>query len=293
MTVVRDLPLAFCEPGVVVDSWDDADLLRAVRWKRSAPQPLRAACAAGDVAAFTEHLHRHWLALHRRMSKAASKHAPPLPVLWSRLAWPASERARELLDLCESLAAKDDQAKRKPRKESTVSHNGRHSPRRAIDRLRDWVGAVEPDAPLSPCELAALLDLWPLAVRDDDAALAWRLWRSALVATAELSRSLDDPAAACGEARDQTLIVRGELPWRAGLLFADLKRSGRPRRAGRSFLTRELDDRTDDDGTLHAELGERMPLWLAPLVRSAEWAARFDEPLFKGRAAARFRSLLT
>ncbi|MCH7988640.1 MAG: hypothetical protein IID46_05735 [Planctomycetes bacterium] len=117
------------------------------------------------------------------------------------------------------------------------------------------------------------------------------LWRKTLSLAVEFSANFDEPAGS-DVPEDQRLLISGELPWEAGLLFADIKGAAKPAKSGSRFLRKELLDQTDSDGTPHAELLERLSLWIAPLVRATEWSQTFREKLWKADSRERFRSLV-
>jgi hypothetical protein len=105
--------------------------------------------------------------------------------------------------------------------------------------------------------------------------LWWPLWRATLNAV-HADREPEDEAAT----PDVRLLVQGELPFLAGLVFADLKFAPRLAERGRRLLRKELVAQSDSDGTPRAELLPRLPLWLAPLVRCTVWADRFGAELW-------------
>ncbi|MCA9024247.1 MAG: hypothetical protein KDA86_03440 [Planctomycetaceae bacterium] len=91
---------------------------------------------------------------------------------------------------------------------------------------------------------------------------------------------------------DRLLLVRGEIPWRGGLLFADVRHAGQMRKAGRSYLRNELEALTDGDGTPHARTLHRLPLTLAAFVRSADAGEKSGKSLWDAESAERFEQLI-
>lgn len=115
-----------------------------------------------------------------------------------------------------------------------------------------------------------------LLTSDDslDSSLNWVLWQRLAV---ECRRSAAVPSQ---ETPDQLVLRSGEIPWLAGILLEPWSEAKKLRELGRRTLIKELIARTDSDGTPHAELLPRMPLWLAPLIRATLWAERFGHTLW-------------
>ncbi len=79
---------------------------------------------------------------------------------------------------------------------------------------------------------------------------------------------------------------------RAGLLFGDLRGSGKRLRAGRDYHRDMLEDSTDTDGTPHARYLERLSLSIAAYVRSTDAGELFGRPLWNRRSNDRFHGLV-
>lgn len=86
--------------------------------------------------------------------------------------------------------------------------------------------------------------------------------------------------------------LTGELAYTAGLLLAPLKGTARLRRDGTAWLQQDLLDRTDTDGTPHADLLPLLPQWLGTLVRTATWGRRFASPPWNRTGSVRFDFLV-
>jgi hypothetical protein len=105
----------------------------------------------------------------------------------------------------------------------------------------------------------------------------------------EISRQTPPTA---DETPDELLMRTGELPLLAGYLLEPWREAKKLRQQGRRQLVKELIDRTDNDGTPHAELLPRLPLWLAPLIRATLWAERFAGILWSDEERRRLSLLL-
>lgn len=107
----------------------------------------------------------------------------------------------------------------------------------------------------------------------------FRLWRVLFENVSRLTREAE-PAPGTSLEPDQQLLLFGELPWRAGAFFNEIKGSERLRKRGAGFLEHELCERTDQIGTPHATIVPRLPFWLASLLRCHFAAAEQGVPLW-------------
>jgi hypothetical protein len=91
---------------------------------------------------------------------------------------------------------------------------------------------------------------------------------------------------------DEHLLLAGEIPWQAGLLFADVIGADRWQQAGAQFIRHQLLECTDETGLPHAGLLDRLPQWLASMLRATLWGQACDVPLWTGPSRRRFEGLL-
>jgi hypothetical protein len=91
---------------------------------------------------------------------------------------------------------------------------------------------------------------------------------------------------------DEHLLLSGELPWQAGLLFADVIGADRWQQAGAQFIRHQLLECTDETGLPHAGLLDRLPQWLASMLRATLWGQACDVSLWTGPSRRRFEGLL-
>jgi len=300
-----------------LDGLNDVEFLKAVRWNRNAPKPLVRCAKAGDVPKFTRMLARRRGIVQRTgTGKRATRPAIPRPALWSAAAFEDSARSAELIAIWSEFDPRLKRPKGKRGVESlrrakavrdgesetnVTSHRKRKGKGKKSgppsnwfemeSRLSDWLEGVSAAAPLQPFELLVLFELLPAIGRELSPPLVWKLWRCALSGAASLSTEIDEPFGSRAT-DDQRVVIAGELPFQAGLLFNGVKRAGRFGRSGAKYLAKQLCDRTDTDGMPHAELLPRLPFWLAGFVRAKQWALAFKRKLWNAETEERFELLV-
>lgn len=278
----------------------DEEFLGSISWARTTPRRLLEAARQGNIEVFCGELSRQYTGGVRRgrSKRVAGVAVPVKAALWSQHAFEESRRTAELVQIWQSSATGKARARVK------IGTGGRHSRVRGRSngagktsaagwdrRIHRWLDKLDRGESLSPFELLILFEILVQNVGDFPAETGFRLWRVALVASIEQSVGRDF-LSGCQATADQRLLVEGELPFQAGLLFAGVSAVAKYSRTGRNILRKELEARTDTDGTPEAELLERLGFWLAPLVRSAEWAKRFRSELWDDDLEERYRSLI-
>lgn len=275
------------QTGISFGTWagSSADLpdeafLRSVRWRRSAPERVVSAAARGDVAGFCDRLRRQARKRPPRMKSAAGVLAPLLHPLWSQHAFDAgvmTERFVEGLTTLERISRK---------------RGSREKPSRRVSRI---VGSCLDEGMANPTEdpfallvLLTLLTELPAALDDTQCFRLWRLTFSGVLAQTAVTSSDCDPTLH----DDQWLLTRGEIPWRSGLLFGEVRGAGKLLRSGQCALRRQLDEMTDTDGSPHARLLERLPLAIAVCTRSMYAGEVCGEPLWNHSTRDRFERLI-
>lgn len=257
----------------------DVDFLQALAWEKSAPRAVREAAAAGEPAAFL----RAW----REFAGPATggRKLSGWACLWSQAAWPDDDGLARLLQAI-APAKKSSSKARKVAIKAAADWPRKLAP--LLDRLSMHAAQSHPaahaigtdtsvaTAAAGPLTVLAAAELWATRGGSLPAAPAFALWRGLLTALqAALATPVDDAAPL-----EIQLVRRGELPFLAGAFFPGLSGSATLLREGKKFLARELSDRTDSDGTPHAELLPRLPLWLAPFVRATWWSELAEVPVW-------------
>lgn len=273
--------LSFSPGSADFSASNDLEFLKAIEWERGADPAMRAAAALGDVSAFVS-------ACQIRTRNTLD--APPAyaaDILWSQAAFPGEADLVPLLEEALGVSSKPRKGPRRPANKST---------RNFAQRVEALVYALtgEPQTVQTAnaaFALAASMELLAYAGGRLRSAQYWRLWRYSLVQAIQLVQDLAaevDPTVPS----DIQLIERGEVPYVAGLLFEGIAGASQLVKTSRKTITRELVDNTDTDGTPHADLVERLPLWLAPLVRVTRLARALDVRLWTRDQDDLLRSLV-
>ena len=260
----------------------DAELLAGIVWRRSAPAGLQRAACRGDLEEFGRRLRAR--PLFRRAAKrvqrwndAASGACPPCwQPLWSRHAFESSDRSARLAELLTSWKSPAADLSRKARRRLIQG---------TVDLGDELHGAIAPD-PFEQLGWGTLL-LYGDYLPDE---LFGRLWCAAYGWLHSPAATHDADSAWTA---DQRLLARGEVPLLFGRLYADVRGARRTAAHGAQRLREELHDLTDRDGTPHARLLERLPLWLAPFVRATHTGHLLEQPWWDAAAQRRFRRLVT
>lgn len=280
--------ICFGDRSVDCTVYDDAQFLQAIQWDdtvqsdhavRTLPALIEAA-ERGDVEQFSETLAMNRCALfalpkRKRLSGIAKEKM----ALWSQSAFGISSQnfssqTVALIDIWQT-------------------NNALPALEKALTEWCDSGISTEASAAenFSPVELLLLHEMLLAVGRELSAALRWSLWRHTLETAMMLSAQLPEPSGSSAT-NDQRLLVAGELPFQAGLLFAGVKGAAELRQQAVGELSNRLLENSDTDGTPHAELIGRMPLWLAPFVRAKRWGKAFGEPCFNEKADGHYRELL-
>ena len=294
-TKMANTSISFQDRVTDFEALSDAEFLSRISWTRSAGKQLLAAAQLGDVATFVDRWQKS-LSKRGLKKKTVRKHASSFS-LWSRHAFEGSsgsDIASQMLEAVFHGPAKTKSAigagksKRRHKKKSKSSKRSGQS----VAELNRWLSNLKPNELGSPFELLTLLELLARRVSESDPQTTWLLWRTTLSQAIRFADELHEPEGN-SIAADQRLLVTGELPWQIGLLFADVDGAKELAAIGKKVLRGQLEENTDTDGTPKAELVDRLPLWLAALVRSAEVASLFDEPLWDDDSAERFHDLVS
>ena len=256
----------------------DSEFLQALTWERSAEAELRSAAASGNVAKFSKLCQAKLRELDP--NTAAGAHCGER-VLWSELSYCEEAGLTRLIErTSETAARKAPAGSHRPVNKPAVNWSQRVN--QLIIELTASVCSAEP----RPYALLASIEVLAHSGHRLSVDHFFKLWRTTL---SELMMwptvQHDDPTMS----PDHCLVEHGEIPYVGGLLFRDISCASNLIKSGRKILINDLIDKTDTDGTPHAEILARLPLWLAPLVRATLMATRFGDELWN----AENRQLLT
>ncbi|MAT14710.1 MAG: hypothetical protein CMJ46_05495 [Planctomyces sp.] len=90
----------------------------------------------------------------------------------------------------------------------------------------------------------------------------------------------------------QMLVLEGELPWLAGLLFGSADRFREYGESGQKTLRKALKKSLDNDGTPSASIIDFLAEWLAPLIRGHFWGKLFGQDVWKKKQVELYEDLL-
>lgn len=261
--------ISFAASSADVSATNDAEFLKAIEWERGADAAMRAAAATGDVNAFVAAWQQH--------VRNAGGEAPTFAatILWSQAAFPDEA---ELVPLLEEAAGVPSKPSKGPRR--TANKTTRNFAQRVESLVYALTGEPQTVQTANAAfALAASMELLANAGGRLRNQQVWRLWRYSLIQAIHLTRQVPaevDPTLPA----DIEMLERGEIPYVAGLVFEGIVGASQLVKTGKKGLSRELVDSTDTDGTPHAEIVERLPLWLAPLIRVTRIARAFDVRLW-------------
>lgn len=273
--------LSFSRSSADLSAASDADFLKAIEWERGADASLKAAASAGDVKAFIAACQQH---LRQAKGDAASSYSAS--ILWSHAAFPDEA---ELIPLLEEAmgVAKPRKTQRRPANKAT---------RTFAQRVASLVYALtgEPQTVQTAnaaFALAASLELLACTDTKLRPQQFWRLWRHSLLSAIQMLQELTDEVDPTIPA-DINLIERGEIPFLAGLVYEGIAGASLSMKAAKKELGANLIGSTDTDGTPHAEVVERLPLWLAPLIRVTRIGRAFDLRIWNRDQEERLQSVV-
>jgi len=257
-------------------SLNNIELLQALAWERGADPALKAAAMAGDLEAAQSAL---LAALQPQVTGRESALGCGARTLWSLAAFPEETDLGKLLAQVSGLPTKARTGQKRATNKAPKTLAQRVEP--LIRHLTTEDDNDETSDPVSPFALAAALEVLALAGARLRPEQLWKLWRHSLSQIVHLTGTAaneddHDPTIPT----DVQLIERGELPFVAGVLFGDVAGATDLVKTGRKVLARTLGENADSDGTPRAEMIERLPLWLAPLIRASLIAKRFDVKLW-------------
>jgi hypothetical protein len=255
----------------------NSEFLKALSWDRSVDPALKAAAASGDVAGFC----KIWQVAHRA-NEFGTTHGATYGerVLWSQQAFPEEAGlARIIAQATEAIGKKPGKPHR-PVNKPAINWSQR------VNLLATELTAAVCSAEPRPFALLASLEFLANSGHRLSVDQFFNLWRHSLSDLLMWPTVIhQDPTVPA----DVSLVEYGEIPFVGGLFFHEIANATNLVKSGRKVLAAELVDKTDTDGTPHADILPRLPLWLAPFVRATLMMDRFQD----GAWNAEQRQLLT
>ena len=259
--------LSFAAQVVDLPGHSDSEFLQALTWDRTSPASIREAAENGNVAEFC----KAWQA-SRRLAEANSRTGAGCGerALWSEPAFAEESGLARLISQGTSLSTKKSAASR-PAIKPSVKWSQRVGP--LVAEITAAVSSVEH----RPFAMLAALELLVQSGHRLPANLFFPLWRHTLSELLMWPTVIhSDPTVPA----DVTVVEHGEIPFTGGLVFHEIASASSLVKSGRKVLAKELVEKTDTDGTTHAEVIPRLSLWLAPLVRATAMADRHQISLW-------------
>jgi hypothetical protein len=232
----------------------------SLTWERGAAPELKKGASEGKVAAFL----KSWAALF-----AGGKALPA--GCWSKWSWETFPPGA-VDDTLARLIAPEASVPKGTKRRSAIKPVA-SSEKVRWDGIAQELANIASSRSLTPYEALLGCEALVRGLRRPNQAALGPLWKGLadLVPTYVVDTDPVDTSR-----RDAAAVLRGELPWLLGMLFRGLAGSAALRQAGAAFLKQEVIGQTDSDGTPHAELVARLPLWLAPFIRIALFAEALD-----------------
>ena len=257
-------------------SLNNIELLQTLAWERGADPALKAAATAGDLDETQSAL---LVALQPQATGRESALGCGALTLWSLAAFPEEADLGKLLASVAGLSGKTRAGQKRATNKAPKTLAQRVEP--LIRHLTTEDDNDETSQPVTSFAVAAALEVLAFAGARLRPEQLWKLWRHSLSQIVHLTnRKSDEDDHDPTIPTDVQLIERGELPFVAGVLFGDVAGALDLIKTGRKVLARSLSENVDSDGTPRAEVIERLPLWLAPLIRASLIAKRFNVKLW-------------
>ncbi len=271
-------------------SLSDEEFLPAVGWASKPRGDLMKGAQAGDLERFGQGLTAGLKAIAKQ--KKQTRHS--LEMMWSVL-WSAEKvedtgRTADLIHLVESASAVPAKSKKAPK-----AGKKKKAPDLSWDEisrlLYGWLEQVTLSEPMQPFELLLLMELLENVGYRLAPATLISAWRACLCAAVAHCFKLEETDFS-ETPDDQILLVSGEVPWRASFLFAGVAGAKNLRQLGQQNLRDGFFERTDTDGTPHADMLSRIDFWLATMTRSLFIGQVWKKRLWDKESLERFQLTL-
>lgn len=264
----------------------DEEFLQAIQWKSKPTGDLMKGAQAGNLNRFSKGLGACLKETAKRKKQNKTQAAMMWSSLWSEEATEETCRLSDLTKLIKSIrdfAAKAKKSSQKGKRKKTSGLSWDETSR----LLTAWLSQVTSTEPLKPYELLLLIELLEnVGYRLAPATLV-SLWRECLFAAASLCFNLEETDFS-ETPEDEVILVSGELPWHLSFFFSEIDGAKNLRQLGQQNLRDCFFDRTDNDGSPHADFLPRIDFWLATLTRSLYVGQLWKKSVWDREARDRF-----
>lgn len=263
----------------------DEEFLQSIQWKSKRAGKLLKAASAGDVNQFSKALCTQLKEIAKQ--KKQGKHAADMlwASIWSEEAEEETCRTSDLISVIKSAI------KLSEKKKNSKTGKRKKSPELSWDEvsrlLAGWLVQVTVAEPLRPYELLLLTELLEnVGFRLAPSTLV-SVWRHCLFSAASLCFNLEETDFS-EISEDQVILISAEIPWRSGFLFSEVSGAKNFRQLGQQNLRDCFFERTDNDGTPHADILPRLDFWLATFTRSLYIGRGWGKSVWDQEAQDRF-----
>ncbi len=265
----------------------DEEFLQSVQWKSKPTGDLMKGAQSGELGRFCKGLASTLKSIGKQKRSGKLSAEMPWSTLWSVESVDETCRTSDLISLIGSARKLLARAKKKSK-----TAKRKETPELSWDEISrllvGWIDQISASDPLQPFELLLLIEMLEnLGTRLAPAALI-SVWRACLFSTVTLCFKLEETDFS-GIPEDQVALISGEVPWRAGLFFSDISGAKNFRQLGQQNLRDSFFDRTDNDGTPHADFFPRLDYWLITLTRATYAGQVWGKKLWDQEALDRFQ----
>ncbi|MFN0196709.1 MAG: hypothetical protein ACKVT0_08175 [Planctomycetaceae bacterium] len=296
--------LSFGRAVPPVQSLSDVDFLRQINWRQSTSSKILHAVEQGDKERFQEVILKELadLVKYAPSGKTSGRRSG---AEWSFYPFSPTERFLNLKTLVLETARKNprDAVQTTSLHDSNghadpgLNGNGEEKKSKKVVQsqltagLAEWLHETRMSQELSPSEWLLLTDVLISRGAELAADVFCRLWRTLLT---EALNGAHTPVEQFVHATNvaQQVVIIGEIPWRAGLIFSQVKGARAYRTFGEQSLEQFLLKQVDEQGLPPAEWLPQLADAIAAFFRVWTLAAQADKSCWNAAAEVRCGKLL-
>ncbi|MDA0834629.1 MAG: hypothetical protein O2955_04505 [Planctomycetota bacterium] len=305
--------LSFGRAVPLVQGLTDVEFLRQVQWRQSTPTGILQAVNLGDRDRFQKGVLKE-LAGHFTSPPAGKSSRRYDASEWNFFPFESTERFQALLNALKSTVASPVKSRtekltiggslRTNGQEETVhNHNGRENGQKhekngkkvvqspLTAALAEWLHDAKTSQGLTPPEWLLLADVISLRGRELASDVFCKLWRQLLTDAVQWSHTPVEQFAYALNVAQQG-VISGEIPWRSGLLFSQVRGVRAYRVTGQQALDQILERQIDVSGMPPAEWLPHLADDMATFFRVWSLAQLTNKPCFSPAAQERCGTLL-